>query len=125
MDDKKQLNLFNEIIEECSCEPLTGFFRTGCCDTSDQDLGSHTVCALMTQDFLKFSMSQGNDLSTPVSQYNFPGLKEGDRWCLCANRWLEAYEANSAPKIVAKATNIKALEIIPMEIIKGFAIDLV
>ncbi len=125
MDDKQQLNLFNEIIEECSCEPLTGFFRTGCCDTSDQDLGSHTVCALMTEDFLKFSMSQGNDLSTPVSQYNFPGLKEGDRWCLCANRWLEAYEANSAPKIVAKATNIKALEIIPMEIIKGFAIDLV
>ena len=125
MDDKQQLNLFNEIIEECSCEPLTGFFRTGCCDTSDQDLGSHTVCALMTEDFLKFSMSQGNDLSTPVSQYNFPGLKEGDRWCLCANRWLEAYEADSAPKIVAKATNIKALEIIPMEIIKGFAIDLV
>ena len=125
MDDKKQLNLFNEIIEECSCEPLTGFFRTGCCDTSDQDLGSHTVCALMTEDFLKFSMSQGNDLSTPVPQYNFPGLKEGDRWCLCANRWLEAYEANSAPKIVAKATNIKALEIIPMEIIKRFAIDLV
>ena len=125
MDDKKQLNLFKEIIEECSCEPLTGFFRTGCCDTSDQDLGSHTVCALMTEDFLKFSMSQGNDLSTPVPQYNFPGLKEGDRWCLCANRWLEAYEANFAPKIVAKATNIKALEIIPMEIIKGFAIDLV
>ncbi|MEL0208368.1 MAG: DUF2237 domain-containing protein [Gammaproteobacteria bacterium] len=125
MDDKQQLNLFNEIIEECSCEPLTGFFRTGCCDTSDQDLGSHTVCALMTEDFLRFSMSQGNDLSTPVPQYNFPGLKEGDRWCLCANRWLEAYEANSAPKIVAKATNIKALEIIPMEIIKGFAIDLV
>ena len=125
MDDKQQLNLFNEIIEECSREPLTGFFRTGCCDTSDQDLGSHTVCALMTEDFLKFSMSQGNDLSTPVPQYNFPGLKEGDRWCLCANRWLEAYEANSAPKIVAKATNIKALEIIPMEIIKGFAIDLV
>ena len=125
MDDKKQLNLFNEIIEECSCEPLTGFFRTGCCDTSDQDLGSHTVCALMTEDFLRFSMSQGNDLSTSVPQYNFPGLKEGDRWCLCANRWLEAYESNSAPKIVAKATNIKALEIIPMEIIKGFAIDIV
>ena len=125
MDDKQQLNLFNEIIEECSCEPLTGFFRTGCCDTSDQDLGSHTVCALMTEDFLRFSMSQGNDLSTSVPQYNFPGLKEGDRWCLCANRWLEAYEANSAPKIVAKATNIKALGIIPMEIIKGFAIDIV
>ena len=125
MDDKTQLNLFNEIIEECSCEPLTGFFRTGCCDTSDQDLGSHTVCALMTEDFLKFSISKGNDLSTPVPQYNFPGLKEGDRWCLCANRWLEAYKSDSAPAIIAKATNLKALDIIPMEIIKEFAIDIV
>ena len=125
MDDKQQLNLFNEIIEECSCEPLTGFFRTGCCDTSDQDLGSHTVCALMTEDFLKFSIAKGNDLSTPVPQYNFPGLKEGDRWCLCANRWLEAYKSDSAPAIIAKATNLKALDIIPMEIIKEFAIDIV
>jgi len=125
MDDKTQLNLFNEIIEECSCEPLTGFFRTGCCDTSDQDLGSHTVCALMTEDFLKFSIAKGNDLSTPVPQYNFPGLKEGDRWCLCANRWLEAYKSDSAPAIIAKATNLKALDIIPMEIIKEFAIDIV
>lgn len=125
MDDKTQLNLFNEIIEECSCEPLTGFFRTGCCDTSDQDLGSHTVCALMTEDFLRFSIAKGNDLSTPVPQYNFPGLKEGDRWCLCANRWLEAYKSDSAPAIIAKATNLKALDIIPMEIIKEFAIDIV
>ena len=125
MDDKQQLNLFNEIIEECSCEPLTGFFRTGCCDTSDQDLGSHTVCALITEDFLKFSIAKGNDLSTPVPQYNFPGLKEGDRWCLCANRWLEAYRSDSAPAIIAKATNLKALDIIPMEIIKEFAIDIV
>ncbi len=125
MDDKTQLNLFNEIIEECSCEPLTGFFRTGCCDTSDQDLGSHTVCALMTEDFLRFSIAKGNDLSTPVPQYNFPGLKEGDRWCLCANRWLEAYKSDSAPAIIAKATNVKALDIIPMEIIKEFAIDIV
>ena len=125
MDDKQQLNLFNEIIEECSCEPLTGFFRTGCCDTSDKDLGSHTVCALMTEDFLQFSIAKGNDLSTPVPQYNFPGLKEGDRWCLCANRWLEAYKSDSAPAIIAKATNLKALDIIPMEIIKEFAIDIV
>ena len=125
MDDKTQLNLFSEIIEECSCEPLTGFFRTGCCDTSDQDLGRHTVCALMTEDFLKFSIAKGNDLSTPVPQYNFPGLKEGDRWCLCANRWLEAYKSDSAPAIIAKATNLKALDIIPMEIIKEFAIDIV
>ena len=125
MDDKPQLNLFHETIEECSCDPSTGFFRTGCCDTGDQDLGNHTVCALMTEDFLKFSISCGNDLSTPVPQYNFPGLKEGDRWCLCANRWLEAYEADSAPVIIAKATNLKAQEIIPLEILKQFAIDIV
>tara|TARA_B100000945_G_C20371060_1_gene592121 strand:- start:621 stop:998 length:378 start_codon:yes stop_codon:yes gene_type:complete len=125
MDDKPQLNLFHETIEECSSDPLTGFFRTGCCDTGDQDLGNHTVCALMTEDFLKFSISCGNDLSTPVPQYNFPGLKEGDRWCLCANRWLEAYEADSAPVIIAKATNLKAQEIIPLEILKQFAIDIV
>jgi len=125
MKDKSQLNLFHEMIEECSCDPMTGFFRTGCCETADQDLGSHTVCALMTEDFLKFSIQQGNDLSTPVPQYNFPGLKEGDRWCLCANRWLEAYESDSAPAIIAKATNLKALDIIPMEIIKEFAVDIV
>ena len=125
MDDKPQLNLFYETIEECSCDPLTGFFRTGCCDTGDQDLGNHTVCALLTEDFLQFSISRGNDLSTPVPQYNFPGLKEGDRCCLCSNRWLEAYEADSAPAIIAKATNLKAQEIISLEILKEFAIDIV
>ena len=97
MGENSQLNIFRETIEACSCDPLTGFFRTGCCDSSDRDHGSHTVCALMTEDFLQFSISRGNDLSTPVPQYNFPGLKEGDKWCLCANRWLEAYEADSAP----------------------------
>jgi len=125
MDEKPQLNIFMEIIEECSCDPLTGFFRTGCCDTSDQDHGSHTVCALITEDFLQFSISRGNDLSTPIPQYNFPGLKEGDKWCLCANRWLEAYEANSAPSIIAKATNVQAQKIIPLELIKEFAIDII
>ena len=125
MDNETQLNIFNETIEECGCSPLTGFFRTGCCETSDQDLGSHTVCALMTEDFLKFSQSQGNDLSTPIPQFNFSGLKPGDRWCLCANRWVEAYEANSAPAIIARATNIKALEILSMDQIKEFAIDII
>ena len=125
MDENSQLNIFRETIEECSCDPLTGFFRTGCCDTSDRDHGSHTVCALITEDFLQFRISRGNDLSTPVPQYNFPGLKEGDKWCLCANRWLEAYEADSAPAIIAKATNIKAQEIIPLELIKEFAIDII
>ena len=124
MDDKPQLNLFHETIEECSCDPLTGFFRTGCCDTGDQDLGNHTVCALMTEDFLKFSISRGNDLSTPVPQYNFPGLKEGDRWCLCANRWLEAFQNNAAPKIKLKSTNIKALEVIDLDYLKAHSIDI-
>ena len=123
MDDKPQLNLFHETIEECSCDPLTGFFRTGCCDTGDQDLGNHTVCALMTEDFLKFSISCGNDLSTPVPQYNFPGLKEGDRWCLCANRWLEAFNSGTAPPIIAESTNIKTLEIIDIDIISQFTIN--
>ena len=123
MDDKKQLNLFNEIIEECSCEPLTGFFRTGCCDTSDQDLGSHTVCALMTEDFLKFSMSQGNDLSTPVPQYNFPGLKEGDRWCLCALRWKEAYDAGIAPRVFLESCHLQALKFVTKEQLEEFAVN--
>lgn len=120
-----QLNVFEEPLEECSCSPMTGFFRSGCCDTSDQDIGNHTVCALMTEQFLMFSFEKGNDLISAVPQYDFPGLKPGDRWCLCANRWLEAYEADSAPSIISRATNIRALEVITIEQIKEFAIDLV
>ena len=124
MTEEIQLNIFSEEIEDCSCDPMTGFFRNGCCETSDHDAGSHTVCALMNKEFLEFSSSRGNDLINPVPAFNFPGLNPGDRWCLCANRWLEAYEAGFAPHIVAKATNIKALEIIEIEQIKEFAIDI-
>lgn len=124
MPEETQLNIYSEPLEECSFDPLTGFFRSGCCETSDQDAGKHTVCAVMTDEFLSFSLSRGNDLITPVAEFNFPGLKEGDRWCLCANRWLEAHEAGSAPFIVARATNLKATEIIPMEVIKDFALDI-
>ena len=124
MTEEIQLNIFSEEIEDCSCDPMTGFFRNGCCETSDHDAGSHTVCALMNKEFLEFSSSRGNDLINPVPAFNFPGLNPGDRWCLCANRWLEAYEAGVAPPIVAKATNIKALEIIEIEQIKEFAIDI-
>ena len=124
MTEEIQLNIFSEEIEDCSCDPMTGFFRNGCCETSDHDAGSHTVCALMNKEFLEFSSSRGNDLINPVPAFNFPGLNPGDRWCLCANRWLEAYEAGVAPYIVAKATNIKALEIIEIEQIKEFAIDI-
>ena len=119
-----QLNIFNEPLELCSNEPKTGFFRTGCCETDAQDIGTHTVCAIMDKEFLQFSLHQGNDLITPVADFDFPGLKPGDRWCLCANRWLEAFEAGFAPQIIAKATNIKTLDIIPLDKIKLFAIDI-
>ena len=124
MSEEDQLNIFNEPLEACSFDPVTGFFRSGCCETSEQDTGSHTVCAIMTEEFLKFSQSKGNDLSTPVPAFDFPGLNSGDRWCLCAARWLEAYEAGSAPSIIARATHRRALEIIPMEVMKEFSLDI-
>ena len=124
MSEEDQLNIFNEPLEACSFDPVTGFFRSGCCETSEQDTGSHTVCAIMTEEFLKFSKSKGNDLSTPVPAFDFPGLNPGDRWCLCAARWLEAYEAGSAPSIIARATHRRALEIIPIEAMKELALDI-
>ena len=124
MSKLDQLNIFHESLEECSINPLTGFLRTGCCETNDNDQGTHTVCALMDREFLQFSFNQGNDLITPMPEYNFPGLKPGDKWCLCANRWLEAFEAGVAPRIYAKATNLKTLDIISMEKIKKFALDI-
>ena len=124
MNEDDQLNIFNEPLEACSFDPVTGFFRSGCCETSELDAGSHTVCAMMTEEFLKFSKSKGNDLSTPVPAFDFPGLNSGDRWCLCAARWLEAYEAGSAPSIIARATHRRALEIIPMEVMKEFSLDI-
>ena len=124
MSEEDQLNIFNEPLEACSFDPVTGFFRSGCCETSEQDTGSHTVCAIMTDEFLKFSKLKGNDLSTPVPAFDFPGLNPGDRWCLCAARWLEAYEAGSAPSIIARATHRRALEIIPMEVMKEFSLDI-
>ena len=124
MSEEDQLNIFNEPLEACSFDPVTGFFRSGCCETSEQDTGSHTVCAIMTEEFLKFSKSKGNDLSTPVPAFDFPGLNSGDRWCLCAARWLEAFEEGSAPSIIARATHRRALEIIPMEAMKEFSLDI-
>jgi len=118
------VNVFGETIESCSDRPVTGFFRDGCCNTSDQDLGSHTVCVEVTREFLEFSRFRGNDLSTPMPEFQFPGLKPGDRWCLCAARWLEAHEAGMAPRVVLKSTHERALEIVPMKVLRGFAIDL-
>ena len=108
----------------CSNAPLTGFFRDGCCNTNAEDLGSHTVCAVMTAEFLAFSKAAGNDLSSPMPEYGFPGLKAGDRWCLCAARWQQALEAGMAPRVVLAATHERALEIVALKDLKRFAIDL-
>jgi hypothetical protein len=117
-------NVFGEPLQPCSAAPLTGFFRNGCCDTSAQDVGSHTVCVVMTDAFLRFSKAQGNDLSTPLPEFGFPGLKAGDRWCLCAPRWQEAFEAGQAPRVVLRATHQGALDYCALDDLKRHAIDL-
>ncbi|MBL8814320.1 MAG: DUF2237 domain-containing protein [Planctomycetaceae bacterium] len=116
-------NVFGGDLLVCSADPLTGFFRTGRCETCGEDTGMHTVCAEMTAEFLVFSKQAGNDLSTPVPAYRFPGLQPGDRWCLCLPRWLEALEAGVAPKLALKATHISAIEHIPMEVLLEYALD--
>ena len=121
----KQINVFGEPIEECCSNPITGFYRDGFCHTDELDRGLHVVCAKVTNEFLNFSKSRGNDLSTPRPELNFPGLKEGDSWCLCAERWKEAFDHGFAPKVYLKRTNKKALSIIDIETLKGFAVDLV
>ncbi len=117
-------NVLGESLEECSTSPMTGFFRNGCCDTSAQDVGSHTVCAVMTAGFLEYSKSRGNDLSAPVPEYGFAGLKPGDRWCLCAPRWQEAHEAGQAPRVVLRASLEGALHHCTLDDLKRLAIDL-
>jgi len=117
-------NVLGEPLETCSLQPVTGYFRNGCCDTSREDVGSHTVCAVMTAGFLEFSKSRGNDLSTPVPEYGFPGLKPGDRWCLCAPRWQEAFRAQCAPRVVVRATHEGALAHSALADLKSLAIDL-
>jgi hypothetical protein len=117
-------NVFGAPLEGCSTRPLTGFFRNGCCDTGPEDAGSHTVCVIATEEFLRFSKSRGNDLSTPASAFGFAGLKTGDRWCLCASRWQEALEADAAPRVVLRATHEGALRFCKLEDLKRYAIDL-
>ena len=117
-------NVLGERLEPCSTAPVTGFFRNGCCDTSAEDTGSHTVCAVMTAEFLAFSKARGNDLSTPMPQWGFPGLKPGDRWCLCAPRWQEAFAAGKAPRVALRATHEGALEFCALADLKRFAVDL-
>ncbi|HUJ99790.1 MAG TPA: DUF2237 domain-containing protein [Stellaceae bacterium] len=117
-------NVLGERLESCSEKPVTGFFRNGCCDTSAEDRGSHTVCAVMTAEFLAFSKARGNDLSTPVPEFGFPGLKPGDRWCLCAPRWQEALEAGQAPRVALRATHEGALDDCALDDLKRYAVDL-
>jgi uncharacterized protein (DUF2237 family) len=108
-------NVFGEPLITCSKKPLTGFFRNGCCDTDDTDVGMHTVCIIADKEFLLFSQAVGNDLITPIPQYGFAGLQEGDKWCLCALRWKEALINNVAPKVILEATNEKTLDVISMD----------
>ncbi len=124
MNDEPKKNVFGEPITSCSDAPVTGFYRNGCCDTGPDDHGSHTICAVMTDEFLAFSRRAGNDLSTPIPEYGFPGLKAGDRWCLCAARWKQAFDAGAAPRVVLSATNVAALDIVSLEDLKPYAIDL-
>ena len=117
-----QRNVYGEPLKTCSERPLTGFFRTGCCHTGPDDLGLHTVCVEVTAEFLSFSKARGNDLSTPMPQFGFQGLKPGDRWCLCADRWKEALDAGSAPQVVLEATHAVTLQIVPLEELKKYAV---
>jgi uncharacterized protein (DUF2237 family) len=120
----EQKNPFGEPILACSEQPLTGYFRDGCCNTDETDLGSHTICAVMTDEFLAFSKARGNDLSTPRPEFGFEGLSAGDRWCLCAARWKEAADAGCAPRVALRACNEAALEIVELAELRQHAVDL-
>jgi uncharacterized protein len=115
------VNVVGGELLPCSNAPLTGFFRDGCCATAPEDVGSHTVCAVVTAEFLEFSASVGNDLSTPRPEWGFDGLSPGDRWCVCASRWLEAHDAGVAPPVVLGATHVRALDVVPIEALTAYA----
>ena len=123
MTEQKARNILGTDLQSCCTEPMTGFLRDGYCNTSKIDKGTHVVCAVMTDEFLEFTKSRGNDLSTPRPQYEFPGLKAGDRWCLCALRWKEAYDAGVAPPLKPEATHEKALELIAKQALKEYYIQ--
>lgn len=117
------INVLGGPLQSCSVAPVTGFFRNGCCDTGPADHGQHTVCAVMTDEFLAMSKYLGNDLSTPRPEYGFAGLKAGDRWCLCAGRFLQAHEEGAAPKVNLAATHQAALQLVPLDILQAYAVD--
>ena len=123
-DIDASVNVLGEPLKPCSLDPITGFFRNGCCDTNVEDRGSHTVCVVMTSAFLAFSKAAGNDLSTPRPEFGFKGLKPGDQWCLCAARWAEAYDNDAAPRVRLEATHIRALDVIPLDARRSHTADL-
>ena len=115
------INVLGGVLQPCSTRPVTGFYRDGCCNTGAEDLGLHTVCVVLTAEFLAFSKSRGNDLSTPMPQYGFPGLNPGERWCLCASRWKEAFDANVAPQVVLESTHAVTLHVVSLAALKQHA----
>ena len=124
--NKKQLNVLGEELKPCNYgldnSIVTGFYRDNCCNTGPDDFGLHTVCCIMTETFLTFSKSVGNDLSAPIPEYNFKGLREGDRWCLCASRWQEAFESGNAPKVILRSTNIATISVVKLEDLKKYSV---
>ena len=121
--DEGARNVLGEELLSCSTQPMTGFFRNGCCETGPHDMGMHTVCVVLNAEFLAFSKSVGNDLSTPMPEYAFPGLKPGDRWCLCAPRWKEALDAGMAPRVVLESTHEETLAIVSLGVLKDYAVE--
>jgi uncharacterized protein len=120
---EQSINVLGDALETCSLAPVTGFFRNGCCDTGPMDRGLHTVCAVMTAEFLALSKYLGNDLSTPRPEYGFAGLKPGDRWCLCAGRFLQAHDEGAAPDVLLAATHIRTLDVVPLEVLQAYGVD--
>lgn len=123
MEKVPSFNVLGSTLQTCSLDPVTGYFRNGACDTCAADQGSHTVCAVMTDEFLAFSKYVGNDLSTPRPEFGFTGLKAGDGWCLCASRFLQAHEEGCAPRVNLHATHVRALEIVPIDVLRDYAVD--
>jgi uncharacterized protein (DUF2237 family) len=124
MEKIESVNVLGEPLGLCGDDPVTGFFRDGMCNTCEEDVGSHTVCIEVTARFLEYSRFKGNDLSTPMPEFGFQGLNEGDRWCLCAARWMQAYQDDMAPRVFLMRTHLRALEAVPLDILKKFAADL-
>ncbi len=122
-DDQRERNVLGGALDPCGTDPLTGFYRDGCCSTGPDDLGSHTICAVVSSEFLEHQRSIGNDLSTPMPQYRFPGLVPGDRWCVTAANWLRAHEAGAAAPVVLAATHERCLDLVPLDVLRQHAVD--